>query len=108
MSYDKLQIDFGIWGAVKKIAVALVIVGILGSLALWYIPILKQTTALQKEIELKREALRRQQQLHQRYSEEIVALRTDPQAVQRAVREKLGLVKPEETIYHFEPPRQEK
>lgn len=106
MTYDKLEVDFGIWGTIKKIAVIFAVLGLLTCLALWYVPIFNQTVALQKEIDLKREALRKQQELHQKYMEEIVALRTDPETVEHAVREKLGLVKPNETIYHFESPKQ--
>ena len=108
MRYDKLAVDFGVWGTVRKVAVTLVIAGILVGLGLCYIPILKQTASLQKENEIKREALRKQQALHQRYSEEIVALRTDPEAVERAIRERLHLVKPDEVIFHFESPQPEK
>ena len=32
------------------------------------------------------------------------SLRTDPQAVERLAREKLGLAKPGETVIHFEGP----
>ncbi len=106
MACDKLEVDFGVWGTIKKIAVTFAILGLLACLALWYIPILNQTIALQKEIDLKREALRKQQELQQKYTEEIVALRTDSETVEHAVREKLGLVKPNETIYHFESPKQ--
>lgn len=108
MPYDKLRVDFGVWGTIKKIAVMLVVICALGGLASWYIPILKQTTALQKEIEAKREAIRKQEELHQKYTEEIVALRTDPETVEHAVREKMGLAKSNETIYRFESPKQEK
>ena len=108
MSFEKLHVDFGVWGTIKKVAVTFVVIGLLSCLALWYIPILKQTTALQKDLDLKREALRKEQELHQRYTEEIVALRTDPEMVERVVREKLGLAKPNETIYHFESPQQQR
>ena len=108
MAYDKLQVDFGIWETVKRTAITLAILGILGCLALWYVPVLRQTLALEKEIEIKREALKKQQELHQKYTEEIVALRTDPDTVERMVRDKLGLAKPNETIYHFEPSNREK
>ncbi len=50
----------------------------------------------------KNAALRKGQDLNQRYNEEILELKTDPEAVERAVRETLKFAKPEETIYSFE------
>lgn len=100
--------DFGVWRVVRNVALVTVSVGIFVGLALLYIPILKQTNALQREIEVKQEAIKKQQELQQRYSDQILALRTDVEAVEREARRKLGLVKPNETIYHFESPRQER
>ena len=108
MAYRRLEVDFGIWGTVRKTASALIVIALLGGFALWYVPILKQTGALQRDIEIKRQALKKQQELHQRYNEEIQALKSNPEAVERAVRETLKLAKPNETIYHFELPRPEK
>ncbi len=102
MADNRLYVDFGVWGTIRKVALSLVAVAVLGGLALWYVPVLKQAAALQKEIEIKRAALKKQQALHQRYSDEINALRTDPEAVERAIREILGYGKPGETRYHFE------
>ena len=98
-----MDVDFGMWGVVKKIAVGVAVTAIRGALGIWYIPVLRQSTALQKEIDLKREALRQQQEVQQRYMDEILAMRTDREAVERAVRQKLNLAKPDEIIYHFEP-----
>ena len=108
MAYRQLEVDFGIWGTLRKLALTLVVMALIGGMGLWYIPILRQSNALQREIELKRLALKKQEELHQKLSNEIVALKTDPEAIERAIREKLGLVKPNETIFHFESPRPEK
>jgi len=102
MAANRIEVDFGIWGIMRKVAVTLFVTAILGALFLWYIPIIRQTNALQKEIESKRESLKRQQELHQKYNDELHALRTDPEAVEKAIREKLGLAKPNEKIYYFE------
>ncbi len=98
----RMEVDFGIWGVVKKVAVMVFVIACLCGLALWYVPVIRQTATLQKEIEIRREALRKQEEIQQRYTEEILAMRTDPEAVERAVRQNLKLVKPNEVIYHFE------
>lgn len=103
MAYGRLEVDFGVWGTIRKIALVVLGIGMFAGMVLWYIPALRQNQRLQREIEIKREALKRQQQQQQDYMEQITALKTDPEAVERAVREKLGLAKPNETLYHFEP-----
>jgi cell division protein FtsB len=108
MSDGKLSVDFGVWGVIRKVAVVLVVLGLLGGLALWYIPILKQTQVLEREIKIKTEAINKQKETYRRYSDEIVALRNDPEAVEREARLKLNLAKPNETIYHFETPRSDR
>ena len=108
MAYGRLEVDFGVWGTIRKIALVVLVVGMFAGMVLLYIPVLRQNQRLQREIDLKREALNRQQQLQQQYMEQITALKTDPEAVERAVREKLGLARPNETIYHFEPNRQKR
>jgi cell division protein FtsB len=105
MPATQIHVDFGIWGIIRKVAVGTVVVAILIGLGLWYIPVLKQSQKLREEIALKRGKLKQQQELHAKYSAEISALRTDPETVERAVREKLGLIKPFETIYLFETPK---
>ncbi len=104
MAANRIEVDFGVWGIMRKVAVAVFVTAILGVLALWYIPIMRQTNALQKEIEIKRESLKRQQELHQKYNDELHELRTDPEAVEKTIREKLNLIKPNEKIYYFESP----
>ena len=102
MQQGKLYVDFGMWGIVRKVAVAFFGLVMLAFLVLYYIPTLRETGKLEKEIEEKRAAIKKQQDLQQKYHDEILALRADPEAVVRSAREKLNLVKPEETIYHFE------
>ena len=108
MAYSRFEVDFGIWGTLRKIALLLIVVAVMGCMILWYIPVLKQANALEKEIEVKRQNLKKQQEMHQKYSDEILELKSDPEAVERAAREILKKAKPNETIYHFEASQQEK
>jgi cell division protein FtsB len=103
VAYPKLHVDFGMWGLVRKASMIVFCVAAVGLLAAFYIPILKQSRAFQMEIDQKRAALRTQMEIHRRLTEELQLLKTSPLAVEQAVREKLGLVKPNEVIYRFEP-----
>jgi cell division protein FtsB len=97
-----MEVDFGVWGVVRRVAVVLCAIAILGLLALWYVPVINSGHALQKEIEIKREALRKANELNAQLNDQIHALRHDPEAVEREARKRLNLVKPNETIFHFE------
>ncbi len=102
MAYGRLEADFGVWGTIKKVSVVILVLAGVAATAAFYVPTINQAKSLQREIEDKRLALKKQQELHRKYSEEIQALRHDPEAVERAIRENLHLAKPDETIYRFE------
>lgn len=102
MPEQKLYVDFGIWGTLRKAAIGVVVIALMCGLAVWYVPIVNQSTRLQREIDIRKAALARQQEKQKRYQEQILAFKTNPEAAEQAAREKLGLVKPNETIYRFE------
>jgi cell division protein FtsB len=102
VSDQKLYVDFGIWGTVRKAAIAIVVIALMCGLAAWYVPIVRQAAWLQKEIEIKKEAIKVHAEKQRRYMDEIQAFRSNPEVVEKAAREKLGLVKPNEVIYRFE------
>ena len=104
MAVRRMDVDLGGWGTIRKVAGVIITVAIAALLAAWYVPVIEQTRSLQRGIDEKRLALRKQRELHRRYREELDALRHNPEAVERAIRENLRLAKPHETIYHFEPP----
>ena len=104
MAYRRLAVDYGVQEKARKLSIGLFVVSLgmlLGSL---YTPALKKMRSLEGEVETKRKALRDQKELRQRYEEELHAMRHDPEAIERAVREKMRLILPGETIYRFESP----
>jgi cell division protein FtsB len=103
MASRRLEVDYGVQEKVRKLFVALFVVSMVVILGSCYEPNLKKMRNLQAEVEKKRAVLRAQQELQRRYQEELLALRHDPEAVERAVREKFRLAKPDETIYRFDP-----
>lgn len=106
MRDERLHVDYGVWGTINRVAWTLLILCVSGAIfVFWYAPAIRQSKALQREIEIKREALKQQEALKLKYDEELKALRSDPEAVERAVRERLKLVKPNETIYRVESPK---
>lgn len=104
MSDKRMAVDFGVWGTVRSVAVGVVVLTIMGAMGVFCIPVLREGSKLRHDIEIKRTALKKQQELHERYNREITDLKTDPEAVIRALREKSKYVKPGEDIYHFDEP----
>lgn len=103
MADRTIRVDFGVWGVIRKVAITCVALAILAGLVLWCIPVIQQGQRLQKEIDLKKEALRRQQELHAQYTDEIFRLKNDSDFIERTIRIKTRKVKPNEEIYVFEP-----
>ena len=97
------RVGYGASAKVRKLSVLLIVVSALILLGSLYQPAIRKMWSLQAEKEAKQKALHEQQVLRRRYEEELHALRHDPEAVERAVRQKFRLIKPEETIYRFEP-----
>ncbi|MDD2709279.1 MAG: septum formation initiator family protein [Verrucomicrobiae bacterium] len=100
--HRRLQVDYGVWGILRKVAVSIIVISIFVLVIASYVPALRQSQRLEEDIEVKRQALLQQRKLHDEYGGEILFLKTDPEAVERKVREKMGLAKPNEVIYHFE------
>ncbi len=71
--------------------------------ALMFLPLLHQRTALQSEADRLDQELVRQQAMEREQLDEIHALRTDPSFVEKTAREKLNLARANETIFRFEP-----
>lgn len=71
---------------------------------MWYLPLIRQNQAM-REHALRLDAeIRLEEEEMQRKRAMIEALRSDPKAVERLAREKLGLARPGETVVLFEPP----
>ncbi|MCC7519566.1 MAG: septum formation initiator family protein [Verrucomicrobiae bacterium] len=103
MAFRRLEVDYGFPEKIRKFFVGLVVVSLMLILGSCYEPTFKKMRNLQVEVEAKKKALAVQQGLHRRYQDRLAALRHDPEAVEREVREKFRLAKPEETIYRFDP-----
>jgi cell division protein FtsB len=71
---------------------------------LWLGPVCRENQATREAIERLNSTLGRQAQEIERLNQELRALRTDYRAIERVAREKFGMCRPDEEIYHFETP----
>ena len=100
-----MNVDVGIWSKLNRVIGFLLFVTCISGVVVWYLPLIKNNESMRKEIlRLESEVTQKQQQV-QRINNAIRSLQTDPRAVERAAREKLGYVKPGEIMIRFEEPR---
>lgn len=93
-----------IWSKLTKVVVSLLVVAGLLLLAMCYTPLIRQNERYRREI-LRFDALIAQEEAQARQARELLeTLRTDPRAVERLARERLGYARPGETVIRFEAP----
>lgn len=93
----------GIWNKLSRVVIFLLVVaGVLG-LGLWYFPLIKQNERMRNEIHQLRSEVDRLEQEVQRREQTVKLLKTDRDAVERLIRERLGYVLPGETRVQFVP-----
>ncbi|HNQ87424.1 MAG TPA: septum formation initiator family protein [Verrucomicrobiota bacterium] len=92
-----------VWSRLTRVVLVLVAAAAVLLVGVWYLPLIRQNQAMREELlRLGAEARRAETEAQEKRSA-IEALKTDPKAVERLAREKLGLAKPGETVVHFEP-----
>jgi cell division protein FtsB len=97
-----MNVDFGIWSKLTRVVIFLLLLaGVLGVI-IWYLPLIKNNEALRKEILSLNTQIKHEEEKSRQMEAAIKALRTDPKTVERLAREKLGYVKPGETMIRFE------
>ncbi|MBI4662821.1 MAG: septum formation initiator family protein [Verrucomicrobia bacterium] len=96
-----MRVDVGIWAKLNRLVIFLLVFAIVLGVVIWYIPVIKNNEALRKEILILASQVQQEEEQAKRLEARIRALRNDPKAVERVVREKLGYVKPGETMIRF-------
>jgi cell division protein FtsB len=97
-----MNVDLGIWEKLRRLVVFLLFVaGVLG-IVVWYLPLIRQNERVRQEIMRKTVQVRLEEERGRQLETAIRALKTDPRALERLAREKLGYVKPGETRIQFE------
>jgi len=97
-----VNVNLGIWGALTKVVVALVVLAILLLIGMCYLPLIHQNERMRSDNLRLENELQLETKTSQELKAEIDALRNDPKTVERLAREKLGYAKSDETVIHFE------
>ena len=94
--------DLGIWGKLTRgVIFLLILAGLLG-VAVWYLPLIKQNERMRKQILLLDTRIQKEDETARQLKASIDALRSDPKAVERLARERLGYAKAGETVIRFD------
>lgn len=72
--------------------------------AVWLGPVYRENRATRESIGHLQTSLERQAREIERLNRELRELRTDYRAIERVAREKFGMCRPGEEVYHFEEP----
>ena len=87
----------------RYLFIAVVIIA-LCAVGYFMLPVYAEYRDAKREQERLEEQLMHVEYEYQQVQEEIHALKSNPRAVERVAREKFGLCRPDEKIYHFDPP----
>lgn len=100
-----MNVDLGVWDRLSRVVVFLLFIAALLAVVVWYLPLIRQNERVRQQILAKDLLIRQEEERGKQLESSIRALRTDPRAVERLAREKLGFVKPGETRIQFDPPQ---
>ena len=99
-----MNVNLGIWGKLTRVVIFLFLVAGLMGLAVWYLPLIR-TNERMREATFKLDTqIQKDEETSKQLKAAIDSLRYDPKAVERLARERLGYVKPGETVIRFEAP----
>ncbi len=97
-----MNVDLGIWGKLTRgVIFLLFLAGLLG-VAVWYLPLIKQNERMRKQILYLDTRIQKEDETARQLRASIDALRSDPKAVERLARERLGYAKAGETVIRFD------
>jgi cell division protein FtsB len=99
-----MNVDLGIWDKLARVAMFLFFLAFLLVVAVWYLPVIKTNERIRKETLRLDNQVQVEEERGRQLKASIDALRTDPKAVERLARERLGYAKPGETVIRFEAP----
>ena len=96
------DVNVGIWRRLTQLVALLIFAALVAGVIVWYLPVFRTNQALRREIILLQSKLEKESERAKQLESEIRSLQGDPAAIERLVREKLGYVKPGETMIRFE------
>jgi cell division protein FtsB len=99
-----MNVDVGIWTKLNRAVIFLILLAAVLVVALRYLPLIKQNERMRQQILRDDAKIQKAKAVNKDLKASIETLQTDPKAVERLARERLGYAKPDETVVRFEAP----
>jgi cell division protein FtsB len=99
-----MKVDLSIWDKLTRVVIFLLIVAGILLVAFWYRPLIDQNERYRKEMLRLDTLIQKEEETGKQLRTSIKALSSDPKAVERLARERLGYAKTGEIVIRFEVP----
>lgn len=90
-----------IWNTLTKVVIALLGIAVVGAVVVWFQPVINSNEQMRKKVFQLDQQISREEAEQRHLRASIEALKRDPKAVERCVRESLAYAKPGETVFRF-------
>ena len=98
------SVDLGIWDKLTKVVIGLLVLAIAVTIVILCVPLIQQNERMrQRNVELEAQ-IQREEEIARQSKAALDAQRSDPKAIERLAREKLGYAKPGEVVIRFQEP----
>lgn len=99
-----MNVNLGIWDKLAKLVLLLLFAAGVLAVFFWYLPLIEQNQRFRKRLIGLNAQVAEEERLKKQLQASIHSLQTDPKAVERLVREKLGWARTNEMVIRFESP----
>ena len=97
-----MNAETNLWDKLTGVVIFLLFIAGLLGVAVWYLPLIRQNERFRKEILRLDARIEKERETGKQLQSAIDALKRDPKAIERLMRERLGYAKPGETVIRFE------
>ena len=98
-----MNVDLGIWSKLNRVVIFLILLAGVLVIVVRYLPLIQQNERMRQQILRDEAKIQKAKAVNKELKASIETLQTDPKAVERLARERMGYAKPDETVVHFEP-----
>jgi cell division protein FtsB len=99
-----MNVNLGIWQALTKAVIFLLVVAALLYVFYWYLPLIQQNQRFRKDIMALDAKIQAEERHARQLRSSIDAVQNDPRTLERLVRERLGFAKTNESVIRFQGP----
>lgn len=97
-----MNVEDSIWDKLTRVVIGLLLLAFLVAIGVWYLPLIRQNEAMRREVMRLEALVQAESETKRQLSTAVESLNSDPKAIERLAREKLGYAKPGETVIRFE------